>query len=50
MVVTPRSAHTFRVDMVRNDTVVIGEQGVAERASSILFSDFPIEQLAHLRV
>ena len=48
MIVTESSSHSFRISMVGNDVVIVRELFVADRADTILLSDLPVEQLAHL--
>ena len=48
MIVPPRSPHSFRAFVVRNDVVVVGEFFVADGARASLFSDLAVEQLPHL--
>jgi hypothetical protein len=49
MIVSPRSARSFRILMVGHDVVVIGELFVAARTYPALLSDLAVEQFAHLR-
>lgn len=48
MVVSPGSAHSFRVPVVGDDVVVIREFFVADSTLSVLLNDLPVEELAHL--
>src|SRR5207302_7201997 len=49
MVVSPGSAHSFRISMVRNDVVVVGELFVADGAYSGLLPHLAVQQFSHLR-
>jgi hypothetical protein len=46
-VVSPRPSHSFGVDMVGHDVVVIGELYMAERAFPALLDNLAVEQLSH---
>lgn len=50
MIVSPRSAHAFRVYVIGHDVVVAGECVFAYSAHPVLLDDLAIEQLSHLRV
>ena len=50
MVVSPRPSHSFGVDMVGHDVVVIGELQMAERAFPALVDDLAVEQISHFCV
>ena|ERR1700733_2049249 len=50
MVVSPRASHSFRVDVVRNDSVIVGELHMAQRAFPALLNDLAVEQLPHFCV
>jgi hypothetical protein len=48
MIVSPTAAHSFRIDMVGDDVIVIGEFFVADGANTGLLSDLAAQQFAHL--
>jgi len=48
MIVSPSSAHSFGVSVVRDDVVVVSELFVTDGAYASLLSDFPVQHLAHL--
>jgi hypothetical protein len=48
MVVSPRSSHSSRIDVIGHDVVVIRERHMTDRALLILFDNFAVEQLPHL--
>jgi hypothetical protein len=48
VVVSPRSSHSFRILVVRNGIVVVGELFVADGANTALLSDLAVQQLSHL--
>ena len=48
MIVSPRSAHTFGILMVRHDVVVVGELLVADGTFPVLLDNRPVEKLSHL--
>jgi hypothetical protein len=50
MIVSPRSAHTFRTDVIRHNIAVVGEPFIAEGADAILSNDLPVEELPHLAI
>jgi hypothetical protein len=49
MVVSPRSSHSFGLDMVWHYIVVICEWFFANGADSVLFEQFSVYELFHLR-
>jgi len=49
MVISPSSAHAFRVSVVGHAFVVIGELFLAQRTFPVLLHDLAIEQFAHFR-
>jgi hypothetical protein len=48
VVISPSPAHSFRILVVRNDVVVVGELFVAEGTYARLLSDLTVQQLPHL--
>jgi hypothetical protein len=50
MIVSPGPSHSFGIDVVGHDVVVIGEFQMAERAFPALVDDLAVEQLAHFCV
>jgi hypothetical protein len=48
MVVSPRPAHSSRIDVVGHDVAVIRERRVTDRTLSVLLDNFAVEQLPHL--
>ena len=48
VIVPPRSAHSLRIPMVRDDVVIVRELFVADRADAGLFPDLSVQQLSHL--
>jgi hypothetical protein len=50
MVVSPRSSHSFGVDVVGYDVVVVGELYMTQWAFPALLHDLAVEQLPHFRV
>lgn len=50
MIVSPRSPHSTRVDVIRNDVAVIRELPLAEGAHTVLGSDLTVHQLPHFGV
>ena len=48
MIIPPRSSHSFRVLVVRDDIVVIGKVFVADCAYASLFSNLSVQLLSHL--
>jgi hypothetical protein len=48
MVVSPRSSHTFRILVVRDDVVVIREVFVADGAYATLLDNLSVQQFPHL--
>lgn len=48
MIISPGSAHSFRVLVVWNDVIVVSEFVVADRAYAALLSYLPVQQLPHL--
>ena len=48
VIVSPGSAHSFRILMVRHGVVIIGELLVADGANATLLSDLAIQQFPHL--
>ena len=50
MIVSPRSAHAARANVVRHDVAVVGEPFLAEDADAILRRNLSIDQLSHFRV
>jgi len=49
MIISPRSAHSFRILVVRNDVVVVGEFFVADGADSALLPHLAVQQFPYLR-
>jgi hypothetical protein len=49
MIVPPRSSHSFRLFVIRNDIVIICELFTANRTDAVLFDDFPVHRFPHLR-
>ncbi len=47
MIVSPGSSHSFRILVVWNDVVVVGELFVADRAYSGLFPHLSVHQFSH---
>ena len=43
-----RPSHPFRISVIWNNVVVVGELFVADRASATLFSNLPVQQLSDL--
>jgi hypothetical protein len=50
MVVSPRSSHSSRMDMVGHNVAIVGEPLIAESAEAILCNDLPVEELSHFAV
>jgi hypothetical protein len=48
VIVSPRSAHSFGIPMVRNHVVIVRELFVADRADTSFFADLSVQQLPHL--
>ncbi len=48
MIIPPRSAHSFRTLVVRDDIVVIREVFVADGAYPTLLDDLSVQNLPHL--
>ncbi len=48
MVISPRSAHSFRVFVVRDDVVVIRKVFVADGAYSALLDNLSVQKFPHL--
>lgn len=48
VIIPPRSAHSFRILVVRNDVVVVRELFVTDCAYPSLLSDLTVQQLPHL--
>jgi hypothetical protein len=48
MIISPGTAHAFRILVVRHNIVVVGEFFVADRADSVLLRDFAVHQSPHL--
>jgi hypothetical protein len=49
MVVSARSSHPSRIDVVGHDVVIVGERHLANSALPVLLNDISIEQLPHFR-
>ena len=49
VVISPRSAHSFRILVVRNDVVVVGELFVTDGADSGLLPHLAVQEFPHLR-
>jgi len=49
MIISSRSAHSFRILVVRNDVVVVGKLFAADGAYSGLLPHFAVQQFSHLR-
>ena len=47
MVIPPRSSHSFRIFVVRNDIVVIREVFVADGAYPALLDNLSVQQFPH---
>ena len=48
VVVSPRSSHSFRIPVVRDDIVVIGEVFLADGAYAALLDNLSIQKFPHL--
>jgi len=48
VIVPPRSAHSLRILVIRNDVVVVREFVVADRAYAALLPDLAVQQFPHL--
>src|SRR5213082_855277 len=48
MVISPRTAHSFRVLVIRYDIVIVGELFVADGAFPVLLHNLPVQKLTHL--
>jgi hypothetical protein len=48
MVVSPRSSHPSRINVVGHDIAIVGERHLANGALPVLFNNFPIKELPHL--
>jgi hypothetical protein len=48
MIVSPSSAHSFRVPMIRDHIVIVCEFLLADCAYASLLPDFAVQQLPHL--
>ena len=48
MVVSPRSSHSFRIFVVRDDVVVIREVFVADGAYPALLDNLSVQKFPHL--
>lgn len=48
MIVSPRTAHSFRLLVIRNNVVVVRELFIAGRTDPALFDDLPVHQFPHL--
>lgn len=48
MIVSPGSAHSFWILLVRNNIAVIREFNLADGTDAVLLDDFPIHQFPHL--
>ena len=48
MIVSPRSTHTLRILVIRDNVVVVGEFFVADGANAALLPDFAVQELPHL--
>jgi hypothetical protein len=48
VIVSPGSAHTPRMNVVRYDVTVISELLLADAAFAVLGDDLPIKELSHL--
>jgi hypothetical protein len=49
MVISPRPAHPFGINVVRDDVVIFSELNVADGAFSVLLDYFRIQQSPHFR-
>jgi hypothetical protein len=49
MVVSARSSHSSRIDVVGNDVTIVGERHLANGALSVLLDNLSIEHLPHFR-
>jgi hypothetical protein len=47
MVVSPRSSHPFRIPVVWNNIVVVGEFFLADRTDPVLFNNLPVQEFPH---
>lgn len=47
VIVPPRSAHSFRILVVRNNVVVVRKLFMTDRAYAALQPDFAVQQLSH---
>ncbi len=50
MIIPPRPSHAAGIDVVWNDVVIIRKLDLAERASTVLGDDLPVDQLSHFRI
>jgi len=48
MVISPGSAHSFRVSVVRYDVAAVGKFMVANGTLPVLLDDLSVQQLPHL--
>jgi hypothetical protein len=48
MVVSARSSHASRIDVVGHDVVIVGERHLADGTLPVLFNIFSIKELPHL--
>src|SRR5579864_1073033 len=47
VVIPPRSSHPFRIPVVWNHIVIVGELFVTDRAFPVLLDDLPVQQFSH---
>ncbi|MGA6958504.1 MAG: hypothetical protein WBY38_03800, partial [Candidatus Acidiferrales bacterium] len=48
MVVSARSSHPSRINVVGHNVAIVGERYLTDGALPVLFGDFAVEQLPHL--
>src|SRR5438876_9794120 len=48
MVISPRTAHSFRVLVIRYDIGIVGELFVADGAFPVMLHNLPVQKLTHL--
>jgi hypothetical protein len=50
MIVSPRPSHSSRINVIGHHVAVVREGHLTNRTLPILFDDFAVEQLPHLRL
>ena len=49
VIVSPGSTHSFRIPMIWDHVVIVGEFFMADGANATLLPDLPAQEFAHLR-